>query len=205
MNTCQIVIAFATFGLLASCTAPKGISIQQYGVMSRSSSSRGPITFQMNVKEPMRAPIQYAGRQLVMGKGFQVGAQREFVYPSAYEPARTNAGATSLAPATPTALKTVNTGITANLTAKEVGELILIEGEISVIEFRGFSRMGGSLGHPILDGKGRVITENRIEMPKFAKFSTPVYVAIKPGEASTFEVSAPRKGTTATFSLNRNK
>jgi hypothetical protein len=47
----------------------------------------------------------------------------------------------------------------------------------------------------LLDSKNRVVTENRIEMPMFGTYSTPVYIAMSPGEDYSFEVSHPRKGT----------
>ncbi len=205
MKTTIKAATFATIALLVSCTAPKGMSAQQYASMSRVSSvSTAPLTFQMTTQEPMQSPTVYPPQKLSIGRAFQVGAQRDFVYPSAYEPGKVATGVPNVTPATPTEFKTIKTGLVADLTTKRVGGLILIEGSVTVTEFQGFSRMGGALGQPILDSKDRLITENRIEMPKLASYTTPVYVAIKPGDSSTFDLSSPKKGAKVTFSLDQN-
>lgn len=157
----------------------------------------------MTTHEPMRSPTEYPSQKLSIGKAFQVRAQRDFVYPSAYEPGKVTTGLPNVTPATPTEFKTVKTGLVADLTTKRVGSLILIEGSVTVTEFQGFSRMGGALGQPILDSKDRLITENRIEMPKLATYTTPIYVAIAPGASSTFDLSSPKKGAKLTFALSQ--
>lgn len=204
MKTTIVAATIAPFAMLISCSAPKGMSVQQYASMTRSSlASSAPITFQMTTHEQMRAPTVYPPQKLSIGRAFQVAAQRDFVYPSAYEPSKVTTGLSSFTPATPTEFKTVKTGLVADLTTKRVGGLILIEGSITVTEFQGFSRMGGALGQPILDSRDRLITENRIEMPKLASYTTPVYVAIEPGDSSTFDLSSPKKGAKVTFSLDQ--
>jgi len=204
MKTTILAATFASLALLVSCSAPKGMSVQQYASLSRASSvSTAPITLRMTTHEPMRSPTQYPPQKISIGRAFQVGAQREFVYPSVYEPGKVTTGHPTVTPATPTEFKTVKTGLVADLTTKQVGGLILIEGSVTVTEFQGFSRMGGALGRPILDSKDRLITENRIEMPKLASYTTPVYVAIKPGDSSTFDLSSPKKGAKVTFSLDQ--
>jgi hypothetical protein len=206
MKTTNIVPTILSLALCASCSAPKGMSVQQYASTSRASSvSTAPVEFQMTTHEPRRSPTQYPPQKLSIGRAFQVGAQREFIYPTTYEPANVSGGSLAITPATPTGFKSVNTGLVADLTTKRVGGLILIEGSVTVTEFQGFSRMGGALGQPILDSKDRLITDNRIEMPKLATYTTPVYVAIKPGESSTFDLSSPTKGAKATFSLIQKK
>ena len=203
MKTTIIAATFASIALLVSCTAPKGMSVQQYASMSRASSvSTAPLTFQMTTQEPMRSPTVYPQQKLSIGRAFQVGAQRDFVYPSAYAPGKVTTGLLNVIPATPTRFKTVKTGLVADLTTKPVGGLIIIEGSVTVTELQGFSRMGGALGQPILNSKERLITENRIEMPKLASYTTPVYVAIEPGNSSTFDLSSSKKGAKVTFSVN---
>jgi len=157
----------------------------------------------MTTHELMRSQTSYPPQKLLIGRAFQVGALRDFVYPSAYEPCKVATGLPKVTPAMPTEFKTVKTGLVADLTTKRLGGLILIEGSVTVTEFQGFSRMGGALGRPILDSKDRLITENRIEMPKLASYTTPVYVAIKPGDSSTFDLSSPKKGAKVTFSLDQ--
>ncbi len=199
MKTASILSAIAAAVLLSSCGAPDGVSVQQQRVVKTGPAE--PVHFQMSLKEPWRAPVSYGSREIAPGKSFKVEALRDFVYPAAYDPAAIE-GNQAVSPATPKEFQTVKTGLVADLRSKRLGEWILIEGNISLTEFQGFSRTGGSLGRPVLDGKGRVLTENRMEMPKFAEYRTPVYLAIKSGESGSFEVSAPRKGTTATFSIS---
>jgi hypothetical protein len=183
--------------------APKGISIEEYEALTSTGAvprARLPVIMQMSVKEPNRSLFTIGRVKFGMTK-ISLEAVRELRYASEFDPARDGSGSFPVIPATPSAFETRDIGFVAALTAKELGGLILIEGEISVTQFQGFSSMGGVLGTPILDEKGRTLTENRIQLPKFAVFTTPVYVAIKPGGSSTFEISAPREGTTVTISL----
>lgn len=216
----------APFALLAACTAPKGpsfldldphlgrvpktpaskgILLEEYeALISRGAvpRSRLPVLMQMSFREPNGTPFPFQPIELSSGKSSRLESTRKLEYPSEFDPAaRTVLG--PVTPATPAAFKTRDLGIVATLTAKEFGSLILVEGEISVTQLQGFSRTGGALGAPILDEKGRTLTENLIQMPKFAVFTTPVYVAIEPGKSSTFEISAPRKGTTVSIALTR--
>ena len=204
MKTTIIAATFASLSLLVSCSAPQGMSVQQYASMSGATSgSTAPITFHMTVHEPMRSPTEYPPQKLSVGRAFQVGSQRDFVYPSAYEPGKVATGSSNLTPATPTKFKTVKTGLVADLTSKRVGGLILIEGSVTVTEFHGFSRMGGALGQPLFDPRDRIITANRIEMPKLATYTTPIYVALTPGESNTFDLSSPKKRAKVTFALSQ--
>jgi hypothetical protein len=63
--------------------------------------------------------------------------------------------------------------------------------------------MGGELGKAIFDDQGRVQTENRVEMPKFATFTTPVQVAMKPRVSTTFEIAHPTDGTVVTATVRQ--
>ncbi len=216
----------APFALLAACAAPKGpsfldpnpklgraadtpaskgILLEEYEALISKDAvpqSRLPVLMQMSVREPNGKPFPFEPTELAIGKSSRLESTRKLEYPSEFDPAaRTVLG--PVTPATPTAFKTRDLGIVATLTAKEFGSLILVEGEISVTQLQGFSRMGGALGVPIVDEKGHTLTENRIQLPKFAVFTTPVYVAIEPGKSSTFEISAPRKGTTVSIALTR--
>ncbi len=202
MKPIHSLSAAATLVVLASCSAPKGGSIQQYAVMSHAGPSASTSSnIQLSLKEPMRKQVDYPAHAMKAGKEFHISARREFIYPASYEPATASADLKLVAPATPTSFTTLNTGMDAKLTATRQGSLTLIKGSISITEFDGFSKMGGALGQPILDSKERVITENRVELPKFVTYTTPVFVAIAPDQPCTFEISAPRKGTKATLSI----
>jgi hypothetical protein len=95
------------------------------------------------------------------------------------------------------------TGFRAELSASRKGSLILIKGMVTVKEFAGFTKMGGLLGRPIIEN-GSILTENRIEMPKFATYTTPVYSALQPESSTQFEISHPTNGTTITVTLSGN-
>ena len=216
----------APFALLAACAAPKGPSFldldPHLGRVPKTPASKGilleeyealistgavpkarlPVLMQMSVKEPSSSLVTSPRVELGIAK-ISVELVRELRYVSEFDPARAGSGGFPVTPATPAAFKTRDLGIVATLTAKEFGSLILVEGEISVTQLQGFSRTGGALGAPILDEKGRTLTENLIQLPKFAVFTTPVYVAIEPGKSSTFEISAPRKGTTVSIALTQ--
>ena len=89
------------------------------------------------------------------------------------------------------------------LTEKRVAQIVELVKSMpgKVTEFLGFSETGGRQGQPIIDSKGRLITENVIMMPKFATFTTPVYAAIQPDGSCTFEISHPKRGTSVTLSI----
>ena len=197
-----ILLIPAACAVLASCTAPTGVTVRQVAAMSQPAENMpSRVTFQISVKEGRAAVRKLPAEQIAVGGSFRITDQKDFVYPSAYEPASANAGLTAVVPATPKAFQTIQTGLEADLQSERSGGLIIIKGTIKVTDFQGFSRMGGQLGQPILDAKGRLITENRIEMPKLATYTTPVYAAVQPDGSCTFGISHPKKGTTVTLSL----
>ncbi|MES2477347.1 MAG: hypothetical protein V4640_16290 [Verrucomicrobiota bacterium] len=206
MKPHTILCAAAAVIVLTSCSAPTGISASQVAAVSRTSgATSGPLRFEMNVKEPLRTAVSYDAKRFEVGDRIRAGAEREFVYPSGYEPPQVTAGSQSVKPSTPRDFKNLNTGLVADLSTRSVGSAVLIEGTVTITEFRGFSRMEGEFGQPVLDSKERLISENLVEMPKFVTYTTPVCVAIQPGASSSFEISAAKKGTKMTFSLDRGE
>ena len=195
-------IHLATLGIalgIFSCSTPSGVTMRDYSAMNKPTESAPfPETLTLSVKEPRKPVKTYPTFKIAPDKGITIEDGREFIYPSAYDPAEISPNGMVATPATPEKFQKDYTGLTAKLTTKRMGSLVLIEGLISVKEFAGFSRMGGELGEPILDDRGRVVTENRIEMPKFETFSTPVYVAVRPGTPSEFEIGHPTRGTKVT-------
>lgn len=188
---------------LISCSQPTEITARQVAAMSRPSEAiPTQLTFQMKVNEGRFSSKSLPTTPIIVGKSFTVSDQREFIYPAAYKPASSSSEQELVTPATPLAFQTIETGIKADLTSERVGSLVVVKGTITVTEFQGFSRMGGELGLPIIDSKGRMITENRIEMPKLATFATPIFSGLKVGGESTFEISHPEKGTSVTFAIS---
>lgn len=159
------------------------------------------MTLKMGLKQRGTRLKEFPAQKITLGQGFRVGDQREFIYPSEYLFPDAEADSTSIYPATPTDFKMVPAGIEANLISERRGGLVLLKGTITVTDFQGFSKMGGEMGEPILDDHGRLISENRVEMPKLATFTTPIQIAMKPGKSYPVEISHPRKGTSVVLSL----
>jgi hypothetical protein len=192
MKPNPILLASVSLAFLASCGGPAGVLVRDVESVSRSSEvAEGQLRFEMSVKEPLRVAVRYAAEDFVAGNRIRSGADREFIYPSSYAVPKVENGVVT--PATPKELKNLKTGIVADLSTRRVSGAVLMEGTVTITEFQGFTRMAGAFGRPVLDSKERVISENRIEMPKFAIYTTPVCVAVRPGESTTFEVSAKRK------------
>lgn len=188
--------------ILASCSPTATVTTCQVASMNRPADHiPSQLRFQMSVREAKTGMKSLPAKQITVGKNFRIVDQREFTYPADYEPASVAQDLDSVTPATPKEFRTIRTGIEADLTSERVGSLVVFKGTIKVTDFQGFSRMGGQAGQPIIDSEGRMITENRIEMPKLATYSTPVYTAIQPDGSCTFEISHPKKGTSVRFSL----
>lgn len=194
------VIALACF---ASCAPRSGMSVEKYTATTATAGNQVPslMTFHVKADTPEGNFTELPSKRVKLGSGFQTSLGRAFVYPSEYEAASPTLDRKTVNPATPVDFKTVQTGVKADLTTERSGGLVIVKGNIEVTDFQGFSRIGGEIGQPILDGKGRLITENRIEMPKLATYTTPVYLAMKPGQDYSFQISHPKKGAKATLSL----
>ena len=189
-------------GMLISCAPPAGMSVKEMRVLTQSDGSVAKsMTLKMGIKERGTRLKAFPAQKITLGQSFRVVDQREFIYPSEYQFPGIGTDITSINPATPTNFKTVNTGIEANLKSERRGGLVVLQGTITVTDFQGFTKMGGEMGEPILDDNGRLLTENRVEMPRLATFTTPVQIAMKPGKSYPLEISHPGKGTTVVFSL----
>jgi hypothetical protein len=176
------------------------MTVQQYASLAHPDEGPASVHFiQMSVADSGSAPTEFPKTRIRDGKPIHFSNGRDFVYPASYRPALPSKDRKAVEPATPQEFQTVKTGFQSDLRSKREGSVEIIEGTISVTDFQGFSQMGGAYGQAILDGEGRLITENRIEMPKFATYTTPVWVAIKPGGSATFRISHPRKDSTVTL------
>jgi general secretion pathway protein D len=126
---------------------------------------------------------------------------REFIYPIEYEPpqlpppannnnlpgAGGGGGNNPVAPASPVAFETRNTGVTLEIepNISENNFLIDIRFLPQIVEFEGFVNYGSPILAPGVDADGnpitQVITENRIEMPIFSKRSVDTSLTIYDG------------------------
>lgn len=197
------IVGFFCSVALLSCSHPDGISMQEYRALTAPSSTLAvPKNMTFTLNQAGETPIVLRASNIRAGKVFQLSREREMIYPVEYSPAFSNNGSPPT-PSTPTKFQKENVGLRCEFTASVKGSLILIEGTITHKHFDGFSKMGGELGQPIVDGR-HILTENRIDLPKFTTYTTPVYVAIKPNSSSTFEINAPKQGTEVTLSFTEN-
>ena len=148
----------------------------------------------LEVNSPGEKSLAFPEMTIRTGESLNVRGVGEYIYPAAYVSA---AGV----PGTPSDLTKIETGITLDLKARNVGQVVMLSGKVTVVAFDRFIRMGGEIGHPIVDEKGRLITENRVEMPAFRTYETRVYFAVKPGTPGTFEIDHPKKGTRVTVNI----
>ena len=180
------------------------MSVRSYASLGKEGAEvpKGPLTFKMTVPGDKGNGLQLPSKRVAIGKEFTTSVGRDFKYPASYDPAMAVADGHGVTPAEPRDFKTVRTGTMADLRTKRAGNLIVVEGTITHTAFLGFSKMGGEMGQPILDEKERLITENRIEMPKLATYTTPVYLAMEPGKEYKVPISHPEKSATATLEFD---
>lgn len=132
---------------------------------------------------------------LVVGPGqtAKIKAVREFIYPSDYDLAEASevklvvassgkAGAFPVTPSTPKSFVTKNLGYTGELSVKPQGAFVVIKGMLAYEKFAGFSRAPGEAISPLVEARnGKIITDNRVDLPNFVRSETPLYIAGLPG------------------------
>ncbi len=198
MKKILLLVMAAACGLLANCKSTVAMKSSELAVITGGpESTTKRIRLSVRVDSPGEAPLVVPEMIALVGRDFTVEDIREFVYPSTYKTATVSG--TSVSPATPTNFNTVNTGLTMILKAEPKGRLIVLSGKVDVVKFDHFIEMGGELGRPIADERGKVLSENRVEMPAIRTFTTPVYIAAKPGTPVSFEIDHPKKGTRVTI------
>ncbi|MGB0992703.1 MAG: hypothetical protein ACPG32_09570 [Akkermansiaceae bacterium] len=117
---------------------------------------------------------------------------REFIYPIAYRAAQVDS-LQSVTPVTPTAFAKKEIGYVANITATRRGHYIVLQGEIIYTTFLGFTKITDDFARPIVDAKGNTITANTVEMPRFASYTSAVFIVLKPGQNGYMEMSHQKK------------
>jgi hypothetical protein len=123
---------------------------------------------------------------------------REFRFPTQYDPPKVSLAEEKplIAPLTPRAFETVNTGWTIRLNARPVGNLIALSGVADCIEFRGFDEAGyGPLSGPIHDQKDRLLSPNVLQQPVFETTTTRFHIFAVPGETYEVVLHHGRKNT----------
>jgi hypothetical protein len=202
MKNPHVLLPLASSLLLGACSSPQGMTVQQYASLTRPiAKSASKLSLQMTVSEPGTSPVEFPKTRIIEGKPIHLSSERDFIYPASYTPAIPTADGQAVTPATPRNFHTVKTGFEADLRGKREGPLVVLEGTISVTDFLGFSRMNGATGKRILDRRGRLLTENRVEMPGFATYNFPMAIDLKPGDSVTLQINRPQKSSTVTISI----
>lgn len=197
MKKIPLMLMVTACGMLANCKSTVAMGSGELAtVMKESPFGAKRVSVSVEIKSPGEKAVSFPAKTVRAGEDFSISSTREFVYPAGYE--LPSVSDTGVEPATPTHFETVNTGITMSLKTEKKGLLVVIGGKVDVVSFDHFIRMGGELGKPITDDRGKMISENRMEMPAIRTFMTPVYVAAKPGTPISFEIDHPKKGTRMT-------
>ena len=123
------------------------------------------------------------GKSVVLGtldlhKGQRSSLERikEFPYPSGFELVDYSSGG-PMTPTTPTSFVFLNTGMTVNLEVSSDAGTLILGGRFFHRTFVGFGRMPGEAFLPISDGKGTLLTDNRMLLPRFSVGESPFFSA----------------------------
>lgn len=200
MKTISLSLSVVGCVLLANCSSPVAMTRGELAdVLKESPLAAKRVSVSVRVTPPGAKEFSFPAKNIRLGESFSQEVIREFIYPAGYSAPGIAGG--GIEPATPERFETVNTGVTMDLKAEASGSLVIVSGKVEVSKFDRFIRMGGELGHPITDEKGKTLTENRVEMPAIRTYMTPVYVAAKPGKPVSFEIDHPEKGSKMTVTV----
>jgi hypothetical protein len=110
---------------------------------------------------------------------------REFRFPTDFESAKTVAKdvPAAITPVTPTAFETVNTGWTIKLAARQQGRLLAITGSADYVEAEMVRGGYGTAAEPIYSNDGKLISPNKITLPKFQTTTSRFFIFAAPGES----------------------
>jgi hypothetical protein len=134
------------------------------------------------------------------GQTAKIEAIREFIYPSDYGLAEASAvklpvaspgkaGASAVTPSTPKNFVTKNLGYTGEVSVRPQGAFVVIKGMLAYEKFAGFSRAPGEAISPLVEARnGKLITDNRVDLPNFIRSETPLYIAGLPGVPHTIDL-----------------
>ena len=123
------------------------------------------------------------GQSVVLGtldlhKGQRSSLERikEFPSPSGFELVDFSSGG-PMTPTTPTSFVFSNTGMTVNLEVGSDGGTLILGGRFFHRTFAGFGRMPGEAFLPISDGRGTLLTDNKMLLPRFSVGESPFFAA----------------------------
>ncbi len=204
MNKTPLILMVAACGSLVNCRSTVAMSSGELAsVMKDSPLGAKRVSVSVQVKSPGEKAVDYPAKTVRLGEDFSIRSTREFIYPAAYEPAAVVGDAVT--PPDPADLTKIQTGLTLSLKAEGKGQLVILSGKATYVNFDRFVKMGGEVGRPIVSDRGDLLTENSIEMPAIRTYETPVFYGVKAGGSGSFEIDHPKKGTRMTVTVGAVK
>lgn len=207
MSKIPLILMVAACGSLVCCKSTVAMSSGELAnVMKESPLGAKRVSIAVQVKSPREKAVNFPAKTVRLGEEFSIRSTREFIYPAAYEPAAFVEG-NAVAPPDPEDLTKIQTGLTLNLKADGKGQLVILSGKATYVNFDRFIKMGGEVVSPFVnvDEKGARLTDFLIEMPAFRTYETPVFYGVKPGGSGSFEIDHPKKGTRMTVTVRAAK
>lgn len=203
MNKIPLILMVAACGSLANCKSTVAMSSGELAnVMKGSPLGAKRVSVAVQIKSPGEKTVSFPMKTVRLGEDFSIRATREFIYPAAYEPAAAGKG-DAVTPPNPEDLTKIQTGLTLNLKADGKGQLVILSGKATYVNFDRFVKMGGEIASPFVNvnEQGARLTEFCIEMPVIRTYETPVFYGVKPGGSGSFEIDHPKKGTRVTVTV----
>jgi hypothetical protein len=125
---------------------------------------------------------------------------RELRYPTEFDPPRAaNDGSAIVAPVTPNAFETINTGWTISLSAKPSGKLVALSAKADYVEAELMNGGYGAVAGPIYNARGELLSPNVVHQPKVKTTSTTFHIFAVPGES--YEVTLYRGDKAETHTI----
>jgi hypothetical protein len=197
MNTTSHSIVFMVFASTAIAAAPEAqrLTPQRIAALTAPSDASKPSRYKVEISDlailenrdrpksatPRRAPLSIT---FPADKPEAVlEAIREFRFPAKFSPPQAAADGSALtAPPMPAAFKTVNTGWTIRLSAKQHGNLVAIAGAADYVSAEFVPGDYGPLSGPIYSEDGKFLSPNKYHQPKIQTTTTHFHLFAVPGQ-----------------------
>ncbi|MEZ5326711.1 MAG: hypothetical protein R3F19_16820 [Verrucomicrobiales bacterium] len=131
------------------------------------------------------------------GKSVKIGRSRDFIYPTEFNLPKIEDSV--LLPATPVDFTTEKVGMMMELTPERRSGLVLLKGTVTMTMMERMISAQGEIFLPISDSKTSM---NKVELPVFRKYVTPVMLAAVPGKSYTIEIDSDDNELKAQISVS---
>ncbi|MCB1096077.1 MAG: hypothetical protein KDN22_10925 [Verrucomicrobiae bacterium] len=131
------------------------------------------------------------------GKSVKIGRSRDFIYPTKFDLPKIEDSV--LLPATPVDFTTEKVGMMMELTPERRSGLVLLKGTVTMTVMERMISAQGEIFLPISDSKTSM---NKVELPVFRKYVTPVMLAAVPGKSYTIEIDSDDNDLKAQISVS---